>query len=116
MTDFSVRGVHVTVGLTAFMWVARNEEFAACPTVSISLTNGLLISDSPFMVGEIRLVPEMSVAVRAGIRTHVATHGELVRQMLHIWSHVFATPCRTLYTHILWPWLLSGSLSCDNAG
>ena len=66
MADVSVRAAHATVAITAFVRSVRNDEFAACHTVSVTLTDGLLISDLPFMIGETGQVPEMSVAVRAG--------------------------------------------------
>ena len=35
MANIFIRVSHVTVALTAFVWLARNEEFAACPALSL---------------------------------------------------------------------------------
>ena len=66
MVNLPVGGAHVVVALNLFVRSVRNDGFAACYTVPFALTDGLLISDSPFMVGETGLTPEMSVAGRAG--------------------------------------------------
>ena len=57
-------GAQVTVALTAFVWFARKDEFAACHTVSLALTDNLLFSTSPHMVGEAGLTPKVSITVR----------------------------------------------------
>ena len=61
-----MRDAHVTVAPPAFVRYAQNDEIAACYTVPFALTDGLLVSDPPFMVGETGLTSKMSVAVRAG--------------------------------------------------
>ena len=73
----------------------------SCHTVSFELTDGLLISDSPLMVGETSLVPEMCRNPRMGIRSPVATHGGLAKQQLLVWSHVWDTSLQHPLPHAL---------------
>ena len=40
--NLSLRVAHVTVALIAFVWFSRNDEFAACHTISLALTDGFL--------------------------------------------------------------------------
>ena len=44
----------------------RNDEFAAYYTISLALTDRLLISNSPLMIAETDLTPKISFAVRTG--------------------------------------------------
>ena len=120
MANLPVRGAHVAVALPAFVWFARHDELTARYTIPFALTDGLPISDSPFMVGETCLTPEMSVAVRAGdsnprLYTRRARHAAAAFQVARM-CHRYGIPCRTLYIYAVWPWLLSGSLSRDNYG
>ena len=119
MVILPVRGAHAAVALPAFMWSARKDELALCPAFPLALTDGLLISDSPYTVDETCLVPEISVASAQGIRTPFATHGVLAMQQLHIWSYVWDTSLRHPLPHALHTNFLvmavSDSLSHDNA-
>ena len=120
MANLSVHFAHGTVALTAFMWSARNHEFTACPALSLALTDGPLISNSPLMVSETGLAPKMSVAVRTGdsypCRYTWRTLQAAATCLATCVCQVAGIPFNARFTHTVWPWLLSGSLSHDNAG
>ena len=105
MAYLSVRVAYVTEVFAAFVFFARNDEFAACYTVSLALTDGLFISNSPLKIGETDRTPKMSVAVRTGDsipcrytrRARDATATYLVTCV----RHVAAAPHATRFTHLL---------------
>ena len=104
MVKIFVRVAHVTVALTAFVWFVRNYELAACHTVSSVHTDGLF-SDSPFMVSETCLVPDISVAVLEGDSilcryTRRARHATAACLVTFV-GHVAAAPFAARFTHIL---------------
>ena len=86
------------------MWSARNDELAECPELPLALTDGLLISDSPYTVDETCLVPEVSVALRAWYSnpfryTRRARHA-VAACLVACVGHIAAAPLDARFTHI----------------
>ena len=86
---------------------------------SLALTDGLLISVSLFMVSEIFLAPKMSIAVHTGDSnpcryTRRTRHTVATCLVADVCDIATTLPYCTIYIHILWPCLLSGSRSHDN--
>ena len=67
MSHLFVRDAHVTEAFAAFMFFARTDEFASCSTVSLALSERLLISNSPLMIGETGLAPKSMSQSAQGI-------------------------------------------------
>ena len=96
--------VHVTIEFAAIVFVARNDEFDACSAVSLALTHGLLVSNSLRTVGESRLAPKMSIAVRTRdsnpCRYTRWTRHAVATCLVASVRHIARIPLAARFTHI----------------
>ena len=85
--------------------VCRKRRFRRMSHSSSALTDDLLISDSPFMVGEKSLVPEVSVAFRTGdsktCRYTLRARQVAAACLVTCVGHVATAPLAARFTNIL---------------